>query len=52
MKCEYGECKKTATMEVMSMDLDLNVKTLKLCDKCVKEMSKGKCVIDGRETMK
>tara|TARA_Y100000004_G_scaffold71698_1_gene80579 strand:+ start:530 stop:709 length:180 start_codon:yes stop_codon:yes gene_type:complete len=49
MKCEYGECKKEATMEVMSMDLDFNVTMLKICDKCVKQFSKGKCVIDGRD---
>ena len=48
MKCEYGECKKEATMEVMSMDLDLNVVMLKICDKCVKKFAEGKTVIDGR----
>jgi hypothetical protein len=48
MRCEYGDCKKQATIECGMMNLDMKLKMIKLCDKCLRIMSKGKCVIDGQ----
>ena len=48
-KCDCG---KTATCEAMTMGLDMKMKSLYLCDRCVKTVGQNsgkKCVIDARE---
>ncbi len=47
-KCNVGECKKTATMEAMTMDLDLKPKSILLCNSCLKTIERNyPVVIDG-----
>ena len=46
-KCD--KCDRKAVVETMTMDLDFSIKSLYLCNPCVKVMSKGMCVIDGRD---
>ncbi len=46
--CNIGECKKTATMEAMTMDLDLKPKSILLCNSCLKTIERNyPVVIDG-----
>ena len=40
-------CGKPAIVSAMLMGLDMKLTKHHLCDKCLKDMSKGKCVIDS-----
>ena len=44
MKCNCG---KPAIVSAMLMGLDMKLTTHNLCDKCLKDFTKGKCVIDS-----